>query len=78
MSDPEPTASEAEISAGPAHDRSTGPETDEVQARTGAEQPWDPEDLAAARGMDPTPDNIQRRRRELEDLGPAAVEKTVP
>jgi hypothetical protein len=46
--------------------------------RTGAEQPWDPEDLAVAEGRDPTPENIERSRRELEELGPAAIEKTVP
>lgn len=46
--------------------------------RTGAEQPWDPEDLAVAEGRDPTPRNIERARRELQELGPAAIEKTVP
>lgn len=47
-------------------------------ARTGAEQPWDPEDVIVARGADPTPERIERVRRELENEGPAAVEKTVP
>jgi hypothetical protein len=46
--------------------------------RTGAEQPWDPEDLAVAEGRDPTPRNIERARRELEKWGQAAIEKTVP
>lgn len=46
--------------------------------RTGAEQPWDPEDLAVAEGRDPTPRNVERARRELQELGPAAIEKTVP
>jgi hypothetical protein len=46
--------------------------------RTGADQPWDPEDLAVAEGRDPTPDNVERARHELEELGPAAIEKTVP
>ena len=46
--------------------------------RTGADQPWDPEDLAVAEGRDPTPENIERARREIERLGPAAVERTVP
>jgi hypothetical protein len=58
-----------------------GPVPDEsrvVVIRTGAEQPWDPEDLAVAKGADPTPANIERARRELEELGPAAIEKTVP
>jgi hypothetical protein len=46
--------------------------------RTGAEQPWDPEDLAVAEGHDPTPANVEHAREELERLGPAAIEKTVP
>ena len=50
----------------------------EFVVRTGAEQPWDPEDLAVAEGRDPTPRNIERARRELEQWGPAAIEKTVP
>lgn len=46
--------------------------------RTGAEQPWDPEDLAVAEGHDPTPENVERARRKLEREGKAAIEKTVP
>jgi hypothetical protein len=46
--------------------------------RTGAEQPWEPEDLAVAEGHDPTPRNVERARNELRELGPAAIEKTVP
>ena len=46
--------------------------------RTGAEQPWDPEDLAVAEGRDPTRANIERARREIAELGAAAIEKTVP
>jgi hypothetical protein len=46
--------------------------------RTGSEQPWDPEDLAVAKGFDPTPENVERARRELSEDGAAAVEKTVP
>jgi hypothetical protein len=46
--------------------------------RTGADQPWDPEDLVAAQGKDPTPENIERARRELERDGAAAIERTVP
>jgi hypothetical protein len=46
--------------------------------RTGAEQPWDPEDLVVGKGLDPTPENLERARQELADDGPAAVEKTVP
>ena len=50
----------------------------EPALRTGADQPWDPEDLAVAHGWDPTPENIEKARRELERDGPAAIEKTVP
>ncbi|WP_074311187.1 hypothetical protein [Micromonospora cremea] len=46
--------------------------------RTGAEQPWDPEDLVAARGQDLTPENIERARRDLAETGRAAIERTVP
>ncbi len=46
--------------------------------RTGAEQPWEPEDLVMARGQDLTPENIERARRELDETGRAAIEKTVP
>jgi hypothetical protein len=46
--------------------------------RTGAEQPWEPEDLAVAQGKDPTPENIARAGAELDRLGPAAIERTVP
>ncbi|HEX5597723.1 MAG TPA: hypothetical protein VFX61_17165 [Micromonosporaceae bacterium] len=48
------------------------------RARTGAEQPWDPEDLAAAKGRDLTPENIERARRELQEKGRAAIERTTP
>ena len=49
-----------------------------VQLRTGADGPVDPEDLAMADGVDPTPENVERYRRQLEEEGPAAVEKAVP
>jgi hypothetical protein len=55
------------------------PEPDrEIPLRTGAEQEWDPEDLAIAEGRDPTPENVQRAAEELAREGPAAIEKTVP
>ncbi|MEU6076099.1 hypothetical protein [Micromonospora sp. NPDC047074] len=54
----------------------TGAAPDNI--RTGAEQPWDPEDLVAARGQDLTPENVERARRDLAELGRAAIEKTVP
>ncbi len=46
--------------------------------RTGAEQPWDPEDLAVAKGQDPTPKNVDRARDQLDRDGSEAIEKTVP
>jgi hypothetical protein len=46
--------------------------------RTGADQPWDPEDLAVAEGRDATPENVERARRELAEDGAAAIERTVP
>ncbi|SCE93389.1 hypothetical protein GA0074696_1743 [Micromonospora purpureochromogenes] len=46
--------------------------------RTGAEQPWEPEDLVMARGQDMTPANLERARRDLAEHGRAAIERTVP
>jgi hypothetical protein len=46
--------------------------------RTGADQPWDPEDVAVAEGRDPTPENIERAREELERDGAATIERIVP
>ncbi len=46
--------------------------------RTGSDQQWDAEDLAVAEGRDPTPENVERARRELERDGRSAVERTVP
>jgi hypothetical protein len=51
---------------------------DDLPVRTGADQPWDPEDLAEAEGKDPTPENVAEARRELAEEGPAAIERTVP
>ncbi|MFC8850617.1 MULTISPECIES: hypothetical protein [unclassified Micromonospora] len=61
---------------GDPHGGGTGAGGDNI--RTGAEQPWDPEDLVLARGQDPTPENIERARRDLAEQGRAAVERTVP
>ncbi len=61
--------------AGPAMSRD---DPRRAQPRTGAEQPWDPEDLAAAQGHDPTPAAVARAREELARDGAAAIEKTVP
>lgn len=46
--------------------------------RTGADQPWDPEDLAVAKGGDATPEQVREAQRELDQDGPAAIERTVP
>lgn len=46
--------------------------------RTGAEQPWDPEDLAVAKGGDGTREQVEQARQELERDGAAAIERTVP
>lgn len=46
--------------------------------RTGSDQAWDPEDLVVAKGLDPTPENVERARQELAEDGAAAIEKTVP
>lgn len=54
----------------------TGAAPDNI--RTGAEQPWEPEDLVMARGQDVTPENLEQARRDLAELGRAAIEKTVP
>jgi Family of unknown function (DUF6158) len=46
--------------------------------RTGAEQPWDPEDLVIAEGRDPTPANVEHARRRLAEEGPSVIDRTVP
>ena len=51
---------------------------EEPVVRTGAEQQWDPEDVVAAEGKDPTPENLERAREELRDEGPALIERIVP
>lgn len=50
----------------------------EPVVRTGAEQEWDPADVAVAEGRDPTPENVERARKELEKDGPATIERIVP
>ncbi|MFJ6954983.1 hypothetical protein ACISRB_26540, partial [Micromonospora aurantiaca] len=57
---------------------SATPDAARDDIRTGAEQPWDPEDLVQARGQDVTPENLERARRDLAELGRAAIERTVP
>jgi uncharacterized protein DUF6158 len=69
---------EAPLFIDPGDDGAPGSSGLEPRIRTGADQPWEPEDLAVAEGRDPTPANVERARRELADDGPAAIERTVP
>lgn len=46
--------------------------------RTGADQPWDPEDFAIAVGRDPTPANVEWARAFLAEHGASAIERIVP
>jgi hypothetical protein len=69
-------ASPAKTTGGTASASQVG--ADGYTIRTGADQPWDPEDLTIARGQDPTPKNVERARRDLAEWGPAAIERVVP
>jgi hypothetical protein len=61
-----------------ARDGVHGTAADNLTVRTGSDQPWDPEDVAEAQGLDPTPANVERARRILADEGAAAIERIVP
>jgi hypothetical protein len=50
----------------------------DAHARTGADQPWEAEDVAVAEGRDPTRRNVDRARQELAEDGPAVIERIVP
>lgn len=54
------------------------PAEDDWRPRSGVEQQWDPEDLAVAKGRDPTTENVELAADELADEGPSAIERTVP
>jgi hypothetical protein len=45
---------------------------------TGSEHPIDPEDLVRVSGREPTPERLEKARKLLEELGPAAVERYLP
>ncbi|KOU42206.1 hypothetical protein ACFWHQ_15445 [Streptomyces sp. NPDC060334] len=45
---------------------------------TGAERPFDPEDLVMARGQEPTPERLEKARQMIEKEGPAALERYLP
>ena len=49
--------------------------TPDALLHTGSEHPVDPEDLAMATGHDPTPENIERARRTLQEKGSAAIDE---
>ncbi len=51
---------------------------DRWELRTGADQPWDPEDFAVAVGRDPTPENVEWARGFLAEHGASAIERIVP
>jgi hypothetical protein len=57
------------------HHRAPG---DLHQPRTGAEQPWDAEDLVHARGEDATPVTLEQAEQDLDREGPEAIEREVP
>jgi hypothetical protein len=52
--------------------------TPDASLHTGSEHPIDPVDLAMAEGRDPTPANIERARKELEERGQAAIDEVTP
>ncbi|TJZ58933.1 hypothetical protein FCH28_01905 [Streptomyces piniterrae] len=45
---------------------------------TGAERPFDPEDLVKASGREPTPDNLKWAKRLIDEKGVAALERYLP
>ncbi|MDT0451784.1 hypothetical protein [Streptomyces hesseae] len=45
---------------------------------TGAERPFDPEDLVMASGHDVTPERVEAARRRIEEKGAAALERYLP
>jgi hypothetical protein len=57
------------------HHRAPG---DLHQPRTGAETPFDAEDLVHARGEDVTPATLRQAQEDLDRKGPAAIRAEVP
>ncbi|MEZ0068130.1 hypothetical protein ABIA32_004154 [Streptacidiphilus sp. MAP12-20] len=45
---------------------------------TGSEHPIDPEDLVRASGREPTPELIEKARKDIAKYGAAAVERVLP
>ncbi|MGW1884641.1 hypothetical protein [Streptomyces sp. NPDC002133] len=61
-------------------DKTEEPESRRAPLRiwTGSERPFDPEDLVMASGREPTPANLERARKEIEEKGAAALERYLP
>ncbi|MER6997915.1 hypothetical protein [Streptomyces sp. NPDC000410] len=49
-----------------------------MRVYTGSERPFDPEDLVMASGREPTPANVERARKLIEEKGAAALEIYLP
>ena len=62
----------------PESDAGTRAQGDTTQPRTGAETPFDAEDLVHARGQDVTDATLRRAQEDLDAEGAAALEHEVP
>ncbi|MFD1829369.1 MULTISPECIES: hypothetical protein [Streptomyces] len=60
------------------HDKEESSARHRPQLRTGGDQPVDPEDLVRLSGREPTPERVERARKQLEEHGAAAVERYLP
>lgn len=60
------------------HDKEESSTRRRPQLRTGGDQPVDPEDLVRLSGREPTPERVERARKQLEEYGAAAVERYLP
>ncbi|MCY0940714.1 MULTISPECIES: hypothetical protein [Streptomyces] len=45
---------------------------------SGGERPYDPEDLVMVRGMEPTPERLEKARQMIEKEGPQVIERYLP
>ncbi|MER5641936.1 hypothetical protein ABT095_33995 [Kitasatospora sp. NPDC002227] len=52
--------------------------TPDALLHTGAERPFDPEDLVMASGRTVTPERVEWARRAIEERGAAALERYLP
>ena len=62
----------------PSDEKNWAFKTADSSLHTGSEHEIDPEDLVMASGRDCTPELIEKARLELEEHGPAAVERYLP